>query len=83
MYVGETSFAGSRRALVQFDVSAIPSTAEINGVTLNFNVSKGHGFQTITLHRLLSNWGEGLRRAGANLEGGFEPEPLSRRLARG
>src|SRR5258706_6166982 len=64
MYVGETSFAGSRRALVQFDVSAVPSTAEINGVTLNFNASKGHGFQTITLHRLLSDWGEGASNSG-------------------
>src|SRR3954470_21973839 len=36
MYVGQTSFSGARRALIQFDVSSVPADADIDGVTLSF-----------------------------------------------
>jgi hypothetical protein len=64
MFVGQTSFAGVRRALVQFDVTSIPAAAQIDGVSLSFNVTRGHGTQSITLHRLLTDWGEGASNSG-------------------
>src|SRR5438552_5390408 len=60
LFVGNTSSNGARRALIAFDIaSSVPITANIDGVTLSFNVSRGNGIQTITLHRLTSDWGEG------------------------
>src|SRR5215212_6354842 len=63
IYVGP-AFSGIRRALISFDLSSLPQGAGIDSVTLSFNVSRGHGFQTITLHRLLADWGEGTSNSG-------------------
>jgi hypothetical protein len=65
MYVGQTNFAGARRALIAFDIlSAVPEGSNIDSALLSFNVSRGHGNQTITLHRLLQDWGEGSSNSG-------------------
>jgi spore coat protein A len=67
-YVGRTAQAEDsvRRALVAFDVAgAIPAGATINGVTLTLYMSRSNqaGTETVTLHRVLSDWGEGTSSA--------------------
>ena len=65
MYIGQTNSNGARRALIAFDItSAIPQGATIDSATLSFNVSRGNGSQSITLHRLLQDWGEGTSNSG-------------------
>ncbi|HEV8291280.1 MAG TPA: DNRLRE domain-containing protein, partial [Tepidisphaeraceae bacterium] len=65
MFVGQTSFDGARRALIAFNIAdSVPLGADIDDVTLSFNVSRGHGTQNITLHRLLADWGEGSSDSG-------------------
>lgn len=52
-----------RRGLIYFDLanSGIPADAPITKVTLRLHVSDSNtGPQTITLRRLLKNWGEGI-----------------------
>jgi spore coat protein A len=50
----------SRRALIQFDLTAIPTTATITGVTLTMVNDRGKaGTQTVSLHRVTASWGEG------------------------
>jgi len=73
---GPTMFAGRnaapsnfrRRALVRFDVSgAIPAGSTITSATLTLNMSQAAtpGGQTIELHRVSADWGEGTSNAGA------------------
>src|SRR5438132_9673923 len=65
LFVGQTSSHGARRALIAFDLaSSIPTDASIDSAQLSFTVSSFKGFQTITLHRLLTDWGEGASDAG-------------------
>jgi uncharacterized repeat protein (TIGR01451 family) len=58
-----------RRGLIAFDLagSSIPANAIIMSVTLTLHVSQlpneGDPFQTISLHRLSANWGEGASNA--------------------
>jgi spore coat protein A, manganese oxidase len=53
----------SRRALIQFDLTGIPTNATITAVTLTMNNDRGKsGTQAIALHRTLAGWGE----AGSN-----------------
>jgi hypothetical protein len=72
IYVGETSFAGARRALLAFDIAAaVPAGSTINSASLALTVTMIHGFnQTITLHRLSSDWGEAMSNAGEPGGGG-------------
>ena len=76
LYVGRTAFNGSRRAVLQFDVSSIPANATITAVSLNFRVTRvpqgGHQ-QDVTLHRLLADWGEGASSADGG--DGDPPQP--------
>ncbi len=80
---GERLFAGRtvqsdedsrRRALMAFDVtSSVPAGATINSVTLTLNMSRSQqaGSEIVSLHRVLSDWGEGASVAsGAEGEGG-------------
>lgn len=63
-----------RRALLAFDVAgSIPPGATINSVTLRLNMSMTiSGPQEMTLHRVVSNWGEGASDAFGN-EGSGAP----------
>jgi spore coat protein A len=57
----------SRRALIRFDLSAIPSTATITAVTLVMTNDRGKaGTQTISLYRVTSEWGEGSSNSNAD-----------------
>ena len=66
MYVGRTnntSVVQVRRALIRFDVSTVPVNAQIQSVKLTLTTLKAAGNSitphNFTLHKLLSNWGEG------------------------
>lgn len=54
-----------RRGLIAFDVAgSVPSGATILDVTLTLNMSKTpSGAQSISLHRVLADWGEGTSNA--------------------
>jgi hypothetical protein len=55
-----------RRALLHFDVvSAVPSGATITQVTLTMNMNRTiSGSQTVSMHRMNSDWGEGASNSG-------------------
>ncbi|MEL6255819.1 MAG: DNRLRE domain-containing protein [Bacteroidota bacterium] len=66
-----------RRALIHFDLSAIPAGATIDSVSLSLFVSRsapGSGNQPASLHKMLSDWGEGASNAGLNGGLGDEAE---------
>jgi hypothetical protein len=70
-FAGETgSMAGNalRRGVIAFDIADnIPAGSIINSVTLTLHVSNSvSGAQTVELHRLSDDWGEGTSNAGAN-----------------
>lgn len=56
-----------RRALIKFDLTSIPSGANITNVTLMVNViaeSQGAGTETYRIHGLTKDWGEGTSLGG-------------------
>lgn len=76
-FVGRTNFSDSvRRALLAFDVAGeVPVGSTITAVTLTLNMSKTiSGPQTLTLHRVLSDWGEGGSVAGSGGGGGVSAD---------
>ena len=76
-FVGKTNGESIRRGLLAFDIAAnIPSGATITAVTLTLNMSRTtSGAQTVELHRVLANWGEGISNAGSNEGGGDASAP--------
>jgi spore coat protein A len=73
--VGATTGGSVRRAVIAFDVAgSIPPGATINSAALTLNMSRSQraDAETFTLHRLLSDWGEGTSVA-AGQEGGGGP----------
>ena len=65
LFVGKTNqgeSASRRRGLLRFDIAAnVPAGASINSVTLTLNVSRapfGSLAQTISVHKLVTDWGE-------------------------
>ena len=78
MFVGSTALpppdGDVRRAVIRFDIAAaIPVGSTINSVSLAMSMSKTiSGPQTVELHRLLRDWGEGASNAPGE-EGGGAP----------
>jgi hypothetical protein len=72
MFVGKTdNSALIRRAVIAFDPTSVPIGATIDSVTLNLNMSRTtSGSQTVTLHKLQADWGEGTSDALGNEGGG-------------
>ena len=73
IFAGKTKNGGLiRRAVMAFDIaSAVPAGATIESVTLKLHMSKSRaGPETVKLHRLLGDWGEGASDASANEGGG-------------
>ncbi len=58
---GQSAAEDARRALLQFNLGAIPAGSTINSVALRLNViqSAGGSPRAMTMHRLLGDWGEG------------------------
>lgn len=76
MFVGGTGIGGGgliQRGLITFDLSAIPAGSVINSINLAIHVN-ALGFnsnnETITLNRLLADWGEGSTGSGGQTGGG-------------
>jgi hypothetical protein len=65
LFAGVTNIPSRRRALIAFDVSAIPPGSHIDSVTLKMYVDRTVEPTVITLHKLLGSWGEGTSDAGA------------------
>jgi hypothetical protein len=60
VFAGRNSQGAIRRALLRFDLSAIPDGATITGVSLTLTASQTQGPATdMGLHRTLAPWGEG------------------------
>lgn len=78
MFAGVTGSGAKRRAVMHFDVSAIPAGSTINAVTLTLNVSRaGPADGVFSAHRLLADWGEGTTVASGNQGAGGPTTPLS------
>jgi hypothetical protein len=65
LFAGNTNTPATRRALLAFDLAAsVPAGATITGATLELHVTMTMaGAQTISLNRLLADWGEGTSNA--------------------
>ena len=75
LYAGATRFAGSRRALVHFDVaSAIPVGSTIHSVELRTTVLRAGSSASATdvydLHRVQADWGESSGAGASTCFGG-------------
>lgn len=64
-FVGNNRTGNTRRGLVAFDIASnIPAGGSIQSVRLTLHLSKTQpGTQTISLHRVLADWGEGTSNA--------------------
>jgi PKD repeat protein len=74
LHTGRNGGGAARRAVLAFDLSAIPSGATVISAQLTMNLSRTRdgAMRATTLHRLLEDWGE----AGSNSdrgEGGGAP----------
>jgi len=67
LFVGQTSGASTRRALVAFDIAGqIPAGATIVSATLQLQMSKTNaGAEPIALHKVSADWGEGTSDAAS------------------
>ena len=60
-----------RRGLIAFDLSGIPAGSIIESVTLNLYMTQSvSGASNVTMHRVLSEWGEGASSSGSGGAGG-------------
>ena len=70
-FVGRNGPGGGgliRRGILAFDIAGnIPAGSSVTNVTLALSMSRtSSGAATVTLHRVLSDWGEGTSNAGGN-----------------
>ncbi|MEZ5304593.1 MAG: PQQ-dependent sugar dehydrogenase [Verrucomicrobiales bacterium] len=78
LFAGQTNQGQTRRALIAFDIAAaLPAGANVQSATLTMRMNKTpSGNETVSLHRLTSDWGEGASNAsgeegaGANAQSG-------------
>lgn len=63
VFIGAIGSGGARRALLKFDLTAIPPGAHITNATLRFVINRaaiGSGLDdSAALHRVTADWGEG------------------------
>jgi len=71
LFAGMTNLRERRRALLAFDVaSQIPPGSQITSVALKLEVSQTvSGPESMELHRVSADWGEGSSNAGASRDG--------------
>ncbi len=67
-FVGKTNQNRIRRGLLKFDIAGnVPASVTIQSVTLKLHMSKtAAGAQTVALHKVLADWGEGTSNASSN-----------------
>ncbi len=65
LFVGRTNQPANRRALIQFDLSSIPAEAVIADAVLMIRGSR-QSTNSVDLHRLTSDWGEGTTTGSGN-----------------
>ena len=71
-FVGRNGSNLERRALLAFDLGQLPANARVLSATLWLTLSRTNASQSMTLHRVLRSWGEGLSDASGE-EGGGAP----------
>ena len=67
VFAGPIASGSPRRALLQFDLSAMPANAVVTAVRLRVVVNRsapGSGADAFQLHRVASSWGEGASDGG-------------------
>lgn len=65
IYAGRTMFSGLRRGLVAFNLGGVPVGSTVTDASLTMHMSKTLVTdKTVTLHRMLADWGEGSVVAG-------------------
>lgn len=73
LFAGVTNNGVLHRALIQFDLSSIPAETLIDSAMLTLEISKSNsGTQQGSIHKLLSDWGEGASNAASNEGQGAE-----------
>ncbi|MDX2114064.1 MAG: DNRLRE domain-containing protein [Planctomycetota bacterium] len=76
VYAGATRDGSLRRALLRFDFSEIPAGSTITGVSLQLVCTRQIvGSPNMTLHSVLSSWGEAASNAGEPGGAGTAPAP--------
>lgn len=72
LFAGNNGTGATRRALLAFDLGAIPAGATVESVSLSLflTVASSSTAQTVTLSRLTADWGEGSSLASGNGGGG-------------
>ncbi|MCC6360158.1 MAG: DNRLRE domain-containing protein [Phycisphaerales bacterium] len=76
VFSGLTRFSGVRRALLRFDLSALPAGAQVTGASLQLNCTRSISQNTpFTIHRLTADWGEAGSDAGDPGGSGAPAEP--------
>jgi hypothetical protein len=74
LFAGTTNQGFLRRGLIAFDIAGtVPADSTIDAITLTLNMSKTNenaGTQTISVHRVLADWGEGSSNASGDEESG-------------
>ena len=77
IFAGVTRIGAVRRGLIAFDIAGnVPAGATVQEVTLTMNLSQTTaGPETVALHRVLADWGEGASDAIANEGKGAPAEP--------
>ena len=75
LFVAQNNHGEVRRTLLAFDLAGnIPAGAMILSAQLRLNMSRTiTGAQTVLLHRVLANWGEGTSDAGGEEGAGIAP----------
>ncbi len=74
LFAGDNSSGNHRRALVQFDLSAIPAGVTVQSASLRMVLTQSQpGTHAVRLHRLLSSWGEGTSTSGSAGGSGAPP----------
>lgn len=63
-FAGVTNTGAIRRALIRFDLSALPPGTQIQSVSLRLGLSRGNGSNpTVGMHKITQEWTEGGRNS--------------------
>lgn len=65
LWVANTAGGLVRRALLRFDLSAIPSTHQVLSASLTLYESRARDSHDVALHRVAASWGEGASNGGS------------------